>query len=66
MGGVGFDYRKGFFVLLLFRGVFVGCKLGAYGFNHLEFDALFIPAGMCVLLALSYSIYTSRIRNINS
>ena len=64
--GEAFDNRKAFLFLLIIVGFIVGGTLGAYGFSHLEFDALFIPAGMCVLLALSYSIYTSRIRNINS
>jgi uncharacterized membrane protein YoaK (UPF0700 family) len=60
--GEGFDNRKAFLFLLIIVGFIIGGTLGAYGFNALRFNALYIPAGICVLLALSYSIYTASIR----
>jgi uncharacterized membrane protein YoaK (UPF0700 family) len=63
--GEAFDNRKAFLFLLIIVGFIFGGALGAYGFSRLKFDALFIPAGICVLLALSYAMYTAKISNIN-
>jgi uncharacterized membrane protein YoaK (UPF0700 family) len=60
--GEGFDNRKAFLFFLIIVGFIIGGTLGAYGFHALRFNALYIPAGICVLLALSYSIYTASIR----
>lgn len=59
--GDNFDKRKGLLFLLIIMGFILGGTLGAYFFNILKFNALFIPAGICFLLALSYSIYSAKV-----
>ncbi|MFT4766125.1 MAG: uncharacterized membrane protein YoaK (UPF0700 family) [Oleispira sp.] len=61
--GEVFDNRKACLFLLIILGFITGGTLGAYGFKALRFDALYIPAAICALLALSYSIYTANIRS---
>ncbi|MFT7006337.1 MAG: uncharacterized membrane protein YoaK (UPF0700 family) [Colwellia sp.] len=58
-GGV-FDERKALLFLLIIVGFISGGGLGAYFFNILRFNALYIPAAICLLLALSYSIYSAK------
>ena len=58
--GEPFDKRKALLFLLIIVGFVLGGTLGAYFFSMLKFQALFIPAGICVLLALSYSIHKKR------
>lgn len=58
--GEPFDKRKALLFLLIVIGFVLGGTLGAYFFSMLKFQALFIPAGICVLLALSYSIHKKR------
>ena len=58
--GEPFDKRKALLFLLIIVSFVLGGTLGAYFFSMLKFQALFIPAGICVLLALSYSIHKKR------
>jgi uncharacterized membrane protein YoaK (UPF0700 family) len=58
-GGI-FDKRKALLFLLIIVGFISGGRLGAYFFNVLRFNALFIPSGICLFLALSYSIYSAK------
>ncbi|WP_160061261.1 YoaK family protein [Psychromonas sp. L1A2] len=55
--GETFDRRKLTLFLLIICGFISGGLFGAYFFNLLKFQALYIPASICLLLALSYSIY---------
>ncbi|WP_025565408.1 YoaK family protein [Psychromonas sp. SP041] len=55
--GEPFDRRKLTLFLLIILGFISGGLFGAYFFNLLKFQALYIPASICLLLALSYSIY---------
>lgn len=57
--GVSFDRRKATLFLLIITGFITGGTLGAYLFSILRFNALFIPAVICLLLALSYAIYNA-------
>ena len=58
--GDAFDKRKALLFLLIIAGFIVGSACGAYLFSILAFYALTIPAGICLLLALSYSIYSAK------
>ena len=59
--GEEFDKRKALLFLLIILGFVLGGTFGAYLFSVLKFDALFIPAGICLLLALCYSIYKAKV-----
>lgn len=59
--GEKFDVRKALLFVLIISGFIVGGTLGAVLFPTMYFDTLFIPAGICLFLALSYAIYTSKI-----
>ncbi len=59
--GEPFDQRKAILFLLIIVGFIAGGTFGAYFFDRLRFNALFIPAGACLLLALAYAIYTAKI-----
>jgi len=61
--GEKFDTRKGLLFILIITGFISGGTLGALSFSVYKFQALFIPAGICFLLALSYSIYNARVRS---
>lgn len=58
--GEAFDRRKALLFSLIIIGFIVGGTLGAYSFSFLAFYALVIPAILCILLALSYSIYKDK------
>jgi uncharacterized membrane protein YoaK (UPF0700 family) len=60
--GERFDNRKAFLFLLIIVGFILGGSLGAFAFNELLFAALYIPASICILLALSYAVYTAKMR----
>ena len=60
--GEAFDKRKLLLFLLIIGGFILGGIFGAYFFKILKFQALYIPASICLLLALSYSIYNENIR----
>jgi uncharacterized membrane protein YoaK (UPF0700 family) len=60
--GEEFDRRKALLFVLIIAGFILGAMLGTYFFSTLAFKALFIPAAICAVLALSYSIYNSRVR----
>jgi uncharacterized membrane protein YoaK (UPF0700 family) len=64
--GEKFDKRQALLFLLIIIGFVMGGTFGAYLFSILKFDALFIPAGICLLLALSYSIYKAKVSNQNT
>jgi len=59
--GEEFDRRKALLFLLIIMGFIFGGIIGAYLFSILKFNALFIPAIICLLLALSYSIYSAKV-----
>lgn len=59
--GEVFDRRKALLFLLIIAGFISGGTLGAYLFSHLQFNALFIPAGICLILAVSYSVYKAKV-----
>lgn len=59
--GEPFDKRKALLFILIILGFVFGGTLGAYFFSTLKFQALFIPAGICLLLAISYSVYKARL-----
>lgn len=58
--GGQFDKRKALLFLLIIAGFVSGGTFGAYLFTMLEFKALFVPAVICLLLAMAYSIYSAR------
>jgi uncharacterized membrane protein YoaK (UPF0700 family) len=60
--GEAFDKRKAVLFLLIIMGFILGGVFGAYLFSVLKFNALLIPAAICLLLALSYSIYSAKAR----
>ena len=60
--GETFDNRKALLFLLIITGFVVGGGLGAYLFSLFKFYALFVPAGICIFLALIYSIYNAKAR----
>ncbi|MFT6113560.1 MAG: uncharacterized membrane protein YoaK (UPF0700 family) [Glaciecola sp.] len=60
--GERFDNRKALLFCLIVFGFIAGGALGACVFQTLRFDALYIPAVICVLLALAYSIYSGKAR----
>ncbi len=55
--GGGFDRRKAVLFLLIITGFICGGALGAWLFQLFQFYALSIPAGICLLLAISYRLY---------
>jgi uncharacterized membrane protein YoaK (UPF0700 family) len=59
--GDKFDKRKALLFLLIIIGFILGGTFGAYFFSILKFNALLIPAGICLLLAMSYSIYNAKV-----
>ncbi|GDY26948.1 YoaK family protein [Agarivorans sp. Toyoura001] len=61
--GEAFDKRKAMLFLIIISGFVAGGTLGALSFSTLHFKALFIPASICLLLAVSYSIYSARVRH---
>jgi uncharacterized membrane protein YoaK (UPF0700 family) len=62
--GENFDSRKALLLLLIIIGFILGGSAGAFLYSILMFEALFVPAGICVLLAVSYSIYAAKTRSI--
>lgn len=58
-----FDKRKAILFLLIIAGFIVGGILGSYFFGILQFSALLIPAFICWLLALFYSIYLTKMND---
>lgn len=60
--GQHFDNRKALLFLLIIGGFIIGGALGAFAFKALTFDALYIPAAICLLLAISYATYTTQFR----
>lgn len=59
--GERFDRRKCKLFLLIIVGFILGGVCGAYLFGALKFNALYFPVGICLLLALSYWIYSAKI-----
>jgi uncharacterized membrane protein YoaK (UPF0700 family) len=60
--GEHFDNRKALLLILIIVGFILGGAAGAVLYSILMFKALFIPAGICIFLAISYSIYASKFR----
>lgn len=59
--GEQFDKRKTLLFILIIVGFILGGTLGAYAFSIVKFYSLCIPAGICLLLSLSYSVYNAKI-----
>lgn len=59
--GEEFDQRKALLFMLILGGFIFGATLGAYLFNLFQFQALYIPASICLILALSYSVYKMKV-----
>ena len=57
-----FDKRKALLLILIIAGFIIGGLLGALSFSLFNFLALLIPAGLCLLLAFSYSVYTAKVK----
>lgn len=57
--GDRFDKRKATLLSLIILGFILGGSAGAFLFSAFRFNALFIPAAICVLLALMYAIYST-------
>ena len=55
--GEGFDRRKAVLFLLIITGFICGGALGALLFQQFQFYALTVPAGICLILAISYRLY---------
>ena len=64
--GESFDKRKALLFMLIILGFILGGSLGAFFFVILKFQALYIPALICLLLALSYSIYNTKYGRVSS
>jgi uncharacterized membrane protein YoaK (UPF0700 family) len=60
--GEEFDKKKAS-LLLIIIGFTLGGTFGAYFFSVLKFNTLLIPAGICLLLAFSYSLYKAKVNN---
>jgi len=58
--GEPFDKRKALLFILIITGFISGGVLGAWLFNIFEFNALFVPASICMLLAFSYSLFLAK------
>ncbi len=58
--GEPFDRRKALLLCLIISGFIMGGTSGAFFFSLYKFQALLIPAVLCLLLALSYAIYSSK------
>lgn len=58
--GEKFDRRKALLFSLIISGFISGGTLGAYTFSILKFYALLVPAVICLLLALLYSLYNTK------
>ncbi|NQZ51934.1 MAG: DUF1275 domain-containing protein [Moritella sp.] len=59
--GEQFDKRKASLFMIIIIGFISGGTLGACFFSVLNFYALYIPAGICLLLAFSYSSYNAKV-----
>lgn len=59
--GVPFDKRKALLFLIIILGFILGGTLGVFLFDAFSFYALIIPASMCLLLAIFYSVYKYKI-----
>lgn len=57
-----FDVRKFVLFMLIILGFILGGAFGAYVYPSLQVNALYIPAAMCVALALAYRIYWQQSR----
>jgi len=51
------DTRKTWLLVLIIVGFIIGGTMGAFLFDLLSYHAMFVPAAMCMLLAISYAIY---------
>jgi uncharacterized membrane protein YoaK (UPF0700 family) len=59
--GESFDKRKALLFVLIISGFTLGGILGALFFNLYKFQALYIPSAICLLLAISYSVYSTKV-----
>lgn len=61
--GDAFDKRKALLYLLIIIGFILGGTVGAYLFSLYTFSALFFPAAICLLLAISYAAYNASVKH---
>lgn len=60
--GEAFDKRKAILFLLIIAGFISGGTLGAWLFVRLQFQALLVPAIVCIILSAGYRVYRARAR----
>lgn len=60
--GEALDKRKAVLFFIIISGFIFGGVLGAYLFRLLGFNALLVPAGICLLLAGGYCLYSKQYR----
>lgn len=58
--GQKLDNRRILLYITLISGFLTGGMLGAYMFNYYQFKALFVPATLSALLAMTYGIFWMR------
>lgn len=61
--GENLDRRKAKLFLFIISGFVLGGTAGALFFSKYEFKALFIPAFLCLLMALTYRVYAKNHSN---
>ena len=57
------DKRKVRLFLLIIAGFIIGGTVGALLFNQYQFMSLLIPAFICILMAITYRLYTKKYKN---
>lgn len=58
--GENFDKRKAILFSLIIIGFILGGTCGAYLFSYYKFNALLAPGFICLILALSYRVYSKQ------
>ncbi|WP_076539965.1 YoaK family protein [Shewanella sp. UCD-KL21] len=58
--GEAFDKRKALLFMLIISGFILGGVFGTFAYSALMFEALFIPAAICLVLAVAYSIFNAK------
>lgn len=58
--GQALDKRKAKLFLFIVVGFILGCTAGALLYAQLSFQALYFPAGICLIMAAIYRVYVQR------
>jgi uncharacterized membrane protein YoaK (UPF0700 family) len=61
--GQAFDRRRAILYLVIIVGFIIGAVIGAFFYRHYNYQALALPALMCLLLAGLYAWYAQRQTN---